>query len=327
MSTRATSISCLLPVKNGEDYLGGLIPAILGMLEQGDEVVIVNDGSTDETSKIIESHMLKDKRIKLIETDGIGLVSALNLGISESNNPWIARFDVDDVFDPSRLSVQRLLISDSIAVVFSDYSITSQSGYHLGTIHSAISARATLLSLASAQRTPHPVALINRDLLLASGGYLHEDYPAEDLGLWFRLSGFGELVSSPHTLLRYRLNRNSVSGLNREKQLTKKDQLIHAWPYWNDVYNTCLSSFTETKALYLNSEGGFERILLHLRDLKIVSNSLSEPMRLSRLVKEIDFCTKVGLIRAGIKLAFWGSVRKAYRLFQKKYRFTAILKR
>ena len=127
MSAQGNRVSCLLPVKNGEDYLGLLIPAILAMLQRDDEVVIVDDGSTDESSRIIERHMREDKRIKVIQTEGIGLVSALNLGVSESINPWIARFDVDDVFDPSRLSIQRLLIADSIAVVFSDYSFISYS--------------------------------------------------------------------------------------------------------------------------------------------------------------------------------------------------------
>ena len=316
MSAQGNRVSCLLPVKNGEDYLGLLIPAILAMLQRDDEVVIVDDGSTDESSRIIERHMREDKRIKVIQTEGIGLVSALNLGVSESINPWIARFDVDDVFDPSRLSIQRLLIADSIAVVFSDYSFISYSGHFLGTVRSAMSAPATLLSLASAQRTPHPVSLINRKLVLEAGGYLLEDYPAEDLGLWLRISNFGELVSTPNILLNYRLSRKSVSKLNREKQLRKKDQLIYNWMGWSEVYNKCLSDFTKTKDMYLSSEGGYERILFHLRELRIVSTSLGKPIRMSQLFKELDFRTKIGLIGAGITITHWFIRRKIYRLFQ-----------
>ena len=316
MTDQGKRVSCLLPVKNGEDYLGLLIPTILAMLQGDDELIIVNDGSTDKTSTIIELHMREDNRIRLIQTEGVGLVAALNLGVSESINPWIARFDVDDVFDPSRLSIQRLLIADSTAVVFSDYSFISHSEHYLGTVRSAINASATLLSLVAAQRTPHPVSLINRKLILASGGYLLEDYPAEDLGLWLRMSNFGDLVSVPNILLKYRLSRKSISKLNREKQLRKKDQLIHSWSGWNEVYDNCLADFSTTKALYMNSEGGYERLLLHLRELKIVSITLAKPINMSQLYKELDFRTKFGLISAGMTLTYWLIRRKIYRLFQ-----------
>jgi glycosyltransferase involved in cell wall biosynthesis len=316
MSTQGVSVSCLLPVRNGEDYLGELIPSILAMLGLEDEVVIVNDGSTDQTSKIIESYMINDKRIKLIQTQGIGLVAALNLGVSKSVNPWIARFDVDDVYDASRLCNQKLLIAESVAVIFSDYSFTTHSGHYLGTIRSALRSPATLLSLVSAQRTPHPVSLINREYLLAAGGYLLEDYPAEDLGLWLRISNFGELVSTPTILLKYRLSGKSVSKLNREKQLGKKDQLILNWPGWDEVYNNCLPVFSETTAFYLSLEGGYERILLHLRELRIVSIILAKPVEIRQLFQEFDFRIKIGLLGAGIKLIYWLSIRKIYRIFQ-----------
>lgn len=316
MLAQANRISCVMPVKNGEAHLGILIPEILAMLQSEDELIFVNDGSTDKTSKIIESYMLEDERIKLIQTRGVGLVSALNLGVSESVNPWIARFDADDLFDPSRLSIQRLLIADSVAVVFSDYSFMSHSGHYLGTVRSAISPSATLLSLISGQRTPHPVSLINRELLLASGGYLLGEYPVEDLGLWLRLSNYGDLVSTPTILLKYRLTRTSVSKLNREKQLRKKNELIYNWAGWNVVYSNCLSDFTKTKTLYLSSTGGYERILLHLRELKIVSTNLGKPIRIRQLLKELDFTTKVGIIGAGITLTHWIILRKIYRLFQ-----------
>ena len=316
MSTQGISVSCLLPVKNGQDYLGELIPSILAMLELDDEVVIVNDGSTDQTSKIIENYMIYDKRIKLIQTEGIGLVAALNLGVSKSINPWIARFDVDDVYDASRLRNQRLLIAESIAVIFSDYSFMTHSGHYLGTIRSALRSPATLLSLVSAQRTPHPVSLINRECLLLAGGYLLEDYPAEDLGLWLRISNFGKLVSTPTILLKYRLSGKSISKLNREKQLRKKDQLILNWSGWDEVYNNCLPVFNETTVFYLSLEGGYERILLHIRELRIVSIMLGKPVKISQLFKEFDFRIKIGLLSAGIKLVYWLSVRKIYRIFQ-----------
>lgn len=316
MSSAEKNISCLLPVKNGQDYLNDLLPRILDMLEFSDELIIINDGSTDNTFRIVESFMSKDKRVKVFTTPGVGLVSALNLGVSESSNPWIARFDVDDYFDPSRLSIQRSLIADSIAVVFSDYSFISHSGHFLGTIRSAVSPTATLLSLISAQRTAHPVALINRKFLLASGGYLPQEFPAEDLGLWLRISRFGDLVSVPAVLLDYRLSGKSISRLNRDHQLRRKDQLIDDWVGWSSVYNDCISSLGETVNKYLSLEGGHQRILLHFRELKIVSNVLDEQFKMNWILKNLTFRTQLSLIGAGLSLTYWLILRKVYRIFQ-----------
>jgi glycosyltransferase involved in cell wall biosynthesis len=317
MSTLGTNVSCVLPVKNGADYLRDLIPAILGMLQFGDELIVINDGSTDETLEILEEFRQKEERIRLIQTEGIGLVSALNLGVDNASNPWIARFDVDDVFDPSRLSIQKLLISDSIAVIFSDYSFTTHSGCYLGTVRSAMSGPATQLSLISAQRTPHPVSLINRELFFAAGGYFGEDYPAEDLGLWLRISAFGHLISTPEVLLKYRLNGNSISKLNRQKQILKKNQLINNWSGWDSVYSECLLALNETKVLYSSSEGRYERILLHLKELRMVSNILGKPIPMTSLAREFSLLDLLGLSGASIRLIYWLSIRKIYRVFQK----------
>ena len=70
------SISALLPVKNGEIYLPSLIPGILRMLNQYDDLIIVNDGSSDSSKDIIEEFSKYDSRIKLVNTSGIGLVNA-----------------------------------------------------------------------------------------------------------------------------------------------------------------------------------------------------------------------------------------------------------
>lgn len=316
MLSTEKNISCLLPVRNGQDYLDKLLHRILAMLGLSDELIIINDGSTDNTFRIVESFMSKDKRIKVFTTTGVGLVSALNLGVSKSSNSWVARFDVDDEFDPLRLSIQRSLISDSTAVIFSDYSFISHSGHFLGTIRSAVSPLATLLSLASAQRTPHPVALINRKFLLASGGYLSEEFPAEDLGLWLRLSRFGELVSAPAVLLKYRLSAKSISKLNRDHQLRKKEQLINGWSGWSDTYRDCILNFGETVNNYLSLEGGHARVLLHLRELKMVSNVLDKPLEMNLLLNKLDFRNKLSLIGVGISLIYWMVLRKVYRVFQ-----------
>jgi len=229
------AISALLPVRNGQKYLTKLLPNILEMLKDGDELIVINDGSSDRTLSILEEFKTLDSRLKIFTTIGIGLVPALNLGVSVAANEWVARFDVDDTYERERLDQQRKVLKDDVSVVFSDYRFVSHSGQGLGLICSAVLPIPTVLSLVSSQRTAHPSAIINRKLLIESGGYQMDDYPAEDLALWLRLSLRGKLISVPSLLLNYRLSSNSISAGNRELQLVYLNMV--EFPHWIEPEN------------------------------------------------------------------------------------------
>lgn len=316
MISENVRISALLPIKNGEKYLEDLIPAIVKMLQVDDELIVVNDGSSDSTKSIIDRHSSQETRIRLIETSGVGLVAALNLGLEAAKNPWIARFDVDDQYDPDRLLIQRELISESVAVIFSDYIFTTFSGMYLGKALSALLPAASILSLITSQRTPHPVALINRDLAVQASGYRSEDYPAEDLGLWLRISEFGDIVSSPNILLKYRLNFSSISRLNRDLQILKKNELIQNWHGWSNVLNLSSLELGNTRNFYLAGNGGYQRLLLHYRDLFLVSKIIKSPINTFKLRKHIGFWEFFHLIPSSFSLLYWSLLRKVYRIFK-----------
>ncbi len=267
MATELPYISALLPSKNGERYLSRLIPRILLMLGENDELLVVNDGSTDNSSLILADLAKSDARLKIVTTVGVGLVTALNLGIAEAKNPWVARFDVDDEYPLNRIDLQRKLIEDNVAAIFSDYSFTTSVGVSLGTLPSAITSNPTKLSLVSSQRTPHPVALLNRANVLSVGGYRVQDFPAEDLGLWFRLLERGRFLSVPKVLLSYRLSGSSISSSNRKEQFATKSNIIIGFRSWNVLVQNCLEEFSSTISCYLRHQRSTARIILHLRDV------------------------------------------------------------
>jgi glycosyltransferase involved in cell wall biosynthesis len=267
VATELPYISALLPSKNGERYLSRLIPRILLMLGENDELLVVNDGSTDNSSLILADLAKSDARLKIVTTVGVGLVTALNLGIAEAKNPWVARFDVDDEYPLNRIDLQRKLIEDNVAAIFSDYSFTTSVGVSLGTLPSAITSNPTKLSLVSSQRTPHPVALLNRANVLSVGGYRVQDFPAEDLGLWFRLLERGRFLSVPKVLLSYRLSGSSISSSNRKEQFATKSNIIIGFRSWNVLVQNCLEEFSSTISCYLRHQRSTARIILHLRDV------------------------------------------------------------
>jgi len=105
MKKQKTKISVLMSVYNGEKYLKEAIESILNQTFKNFEFIIINDGSTDRTKRII--HSFQDDRIKYIENEkNIGLTKSLNIGIKEAKGEYLARMDADDVSLNVRLKTQ-----------------------------------------------------------------------------------------------------------------------------------------------------------------------------------------------------------------------------
>jgi glycosyltransferase involved in cell wall biosynthesis len=217
-------ISIVLPVKNGEAYIKSCLLNLSQIIESNDEILVIDDSSTDQTKNLVREEIIRDSRIRYLENSDTGIVAALNFGIHESVNGWVARADVDDRYEPDRLSEQRKIIKDDTVGIFTDYDFFSESQNYLGTIPSAIDANAVVVSLVSSQRTAHPSVLFNKEAVISAGGYKKRDFPAEDLSLWLRMSRLGNLISIPKTLLHYRLSKDSITGTRRNeaKKMTKK---------------------------------------------------------------------------------------------------------
>jgi hypothetical protein len=221
-------ITHLLPVRNGEAFISRAVAQIVASFTDGDEIIVVDDGSTDNTVRIINSIDSSKCKINLVSSKGNGLAVALNLGLRMASNTWVARYDVDDRYRPDRISLQKQLITDETGVIFSDYSFWSESNRYLGFSPSPINNAATILSLLSCRQTAHPSALLNRDAVMSVGGYNQDDFPAEDLGLWLRLSRECLLKSVPETLLYYQLTKSGVTRSKQQMSLSRKRSLLSA---------------------------------------------------------------------------------------------------
>jgi glycosyltransferase involved in cell wall biosynthesis len=282
-------ISVLMPVKNGAQFLSTSIQNIESNVAPDDEIIVVNDGSIDETSQILKSWARRNTNVRLLDSGSRGLVSALNLGISEAENKWIARFDVDDEYSDSRIAEQRKLITQSTSAIFCDYRFHNPSGKSLGVIPSAVDADATAVSLISSQRTPHPGVIFNRESVLEVGGYRKEDFPAEDISLWLRLAKVGQIVSVPEVLLEYRLSKNSVSAENRALALSKTNQLIRQIGISQKHINACLETWIAQFQDYSGMSLPSERKLLFYRDLQKSGAVFKDYEFLQREMRQIVF--------------------------------------
>ena len=93
-------ISVIVPAFNIEAYLPRCLESILSQTYNHLEIVVVNDGSRDNTADVIDSYAARDSRIKAIHKENGGVTSARLRGIEESTGDWIAFVDGDDYIEP-----------------------------------------------------------------------------------------------------------------------------------------------------------------------------------------------------------------------------------
>ena len=106
-------ISVIMSVFNGEGYLDHAIKSILNQSYENFELLIINDGSTDNTSSIIERFSENDDRIKVYHSRNKGLIFQLNYGIELAEGEWIARMDADDISEKHRFRNQLTFLVDN----------------------------------------------------------------------------------------------------------------------------------------------------------------------------------------------------------------------
>jgi glycosyltransferase involved in cell wall biosynthesis len=279
MKENEQPISFLVPIRNGLTYLNRFKTIINNNIGQQDEVVIIDDGSTDGTSDFLKTWAEEQDNVRLLKTSGVGLVQALNLGLSQSANRWIARFDVDDEYEPNRIAAQRNLIKSGTVAIFSDYEFIDELNVRYGSMSSPIFPNPTAVSLANSSRTAHPSALYDKEAVVESGGYLEADYPAEDLALWLRLINYGDIVSVPELLLHYRLRKNSISLQHRGNSIFKKQELVSKAFHLKSNFHYCLENFDAIISSYNKLPLSNQRKILFVRDLLSVTDNLKLQMK------------------------------------------------
>ncbi|MBK9187309.1 MAG: glycosyltransferase family 2 protein [Moraxellaceae bacterium] len=99
-------ISVILPVYNASLFIEQAMRSVLTQSLHDLELIVINDGSNDDSLAVIERIAAIDTRVKVISHKNKGLVYSLNEGIEQAQSDWIARMDADDVCLPQRLQAQ-----------------------------------------------------------------------------------------------------------------------------------------------------------------------------------------------------------------------------
>jgi glycosyltransferase involved in cell wall biosynthesis len=212
-------ISVLIPVFNGARTVQDAIASIQGQAITDTEIVIVDDGSTDETPLILKAIAAQDRRVLVLTTANSGIVDALNFGLAACQGEYIARHDADDIAYPRRFAAQLRYLQDNpdcVAVSNAVRHIDEQ-GKQTGFVATyPPPGECNPLWLPSAEPyLLHPFLTVRRAALLAAGGYRHA-FHAEDTDLYWRLRERGRLHNLPEILGEYRIHADSISSRSIE---------------------------------------------------------------------------------------------------------------
>jgi glycosyltransferase involved in cell wall biosynthesis len=200
-----------MPAYNAANYIGEAIDSILKQTFTDFELLIINDGSIDNTKEVIQSY--DDNRIILIEhlvNDGIA--AALNTGLSKANGKYIARFDADDICFSERLQEQVSFLDNHPDYVLtgSDAEYISENGEHLFYFKSFGHTHEQLLhKIYSHCPFIHSSVMYRKDPVIESGGYSLRAHNFEDYFLWIQLKKYGKFNNLTKRLIKVRFNPSS----------------------------------------------------------------------------------------------------------------------
>ncbi|WP_298245806.1 glycosyltransferase [uncultured Bradyrhizobium sp.] len=209
-ATAVPLVSVVIPAKNVAAYIGETLASALAQSEVG-EVIVVDDGSADDTTAIVRA--VRDPRLRLLTNDGAGVSAARNLGARYASAEWLLFLDADDRLRPG--AVAALLTAARGApravLVYGDYNTIDSEGRQIGR-RGLLKGRKkpsgdVLTRLAAGNFIVNGgIALARAEAFRAIGGFDTSLRYCEDWHCWCRLAAIGEFEFAPKLLLDYRLH-------------------------------------------------------------------------------------------------------------------------
>jgi glycosyltransferase involved in cell wall biosynthesis len=221
------TVSILLPTYNGACYIARAIESVLAQSYVQWSLIVIDDGSTDNTAQIVDQYIRQDHRIRYVSNDhNLGIQKTLNKGMGLAQGAYVARIDDDDRWtDTDKLKKQvdfferhpgHVLVGTGVILV--DEQDTELIRYLLPATDAAIRNK-----LLGKNCFVHSSVMFKREVALAIGGYdeskdvLH----MEDYDLWLKLGQQGMLANIPEYCTTFTLRSGGLSSQNKIDQAKK----------------------------------------------------------------------------------------------------------
>ena len=330
------TISIIIPVHNSEKYLEQCIESVMRQLTNEDEVILVENGSTDNSLQKCRKYAEKYKNIKLIKLGKVGVAVARNEGISHSRKEWVTFLDSDDMIQPKVLQDFRNLDGITADIIIAGYSreiVKKKEELYFSEIDTEI-LTAGVLQWAKYRKKIQKVAPVDNYNNWACWGKLYRrdflidnkiEFPAgithsEDTAFCFQayLSA-KQIIAISEKLYYYRENFESVTNIFSERLLENNIKLIEVFEKYRKHFyipnriNRAFDNFYARKVVEICCE--------YFKSAKCSLNEQDKAMALKNI------CEK-NVIRNAIKRADYfriiigkkNTLKYAYILWQLKHR-------
>lgn len=226
-------VSVIISVLNGEKFIREAIQSVLEQSHQDFELILIDDGSTDNTLQIMQEFASVDHRIIIDSHENIGMAGSVNRALKSAKHDLVARMDGDDVMLKDRLKKQvRFMVENShIACISCLANYINEDGKNIGRTYSDLKSVTDGLRY---MEKNEPIGLLHsgvmyrKQAVIAVGGYRGSFWPADDIDLWNRLHENGyNIIVLQEILVNYRLHNTSVITSGFEMSRKKFDWLRH----------------------------------------------------------------------------------------------------
>ncbi len=200
------SIAVLLPFRDASATIGEALRSIL-VDDIPLEVIAIDDGSRDGGADVVRA--LRDPRVRVLRTDGVGIAQAMSVGLAATSAPFIARMDADDVSLPGRFAAQRRALETASVVgtrveAFGD--VGEGTRRYVAWMNGVVTAVDHAREIFVESPLCNPSVMMRRDALVAVGAFREPPCGGpEDYDLWLRFDAAGHrMIKLPEVLLRWR---------------------------------------------------------------------------------------------------------------------------
>ena len=241
-------VSIVTPAYNAHRFIGECIESVIAQSYQNWELIIIDDGSTDETVDIIQQYVNRDYRIILFSNEiNIGASKSRNIAIKEAKGDYIAFLDSDDIWLPKKLEIQmELMDRESIAMCYSNYEIIDEDGYVINQFKAPIK-----VNYQDMLRTSYVGTLTTIYSIKKLGKIYFKEVGHEDYLLKLEiLKKIDYAIGVDEPLAQYRIVKNSLSR-------NKIKSAIWQWKIYRDVEK--ISLFQSIKYFISYTYNGFKK--------------------------------------------------------------------
>lgn len=214
-------LTVVMSVYNGEPYLIPALESILSQSFRDFEFLIVDDGSTDGSTEILETYARRDSRITLIRQENAGVYASLIKACALVTTPYIARMDADDISAPDRLERQLdfLRRNREVALLGGAAKYINGAGEVLFTVEFPTSDDDIRARLTTGNAFATSAVVMRRDAMLMVGGFRRAFLLAGDYDLWLRITERYKVANLPAVLISYRVHAKQLTSTGLERQV------------------------------------------------------------------------------------------------------------